>query len=91
MSGASLSLFSRRYLTSEISRQPALLNSENNLLDLLVHSIASYLPGPNFKVEASSSSAAGRCRNLVVIQLQKRLRVTDGESEGRDKGFSECK
>ena len=28
VSGASLSLFSRRYLTSEINKQPALLNSE---------------------------------------------------------------
>jgi hypothetical protein len=29
-SGASLSLFSSKYLTSEISRQPALLNSTRN-------------------------------------------------------------
>lgn len=40
-SGASLSLFSRRYLTSEIRRQPALLNSEwLPLSEIFVHGYA---------------------------------------------------
>ena len=62
MSGGSLSRFSSRYLTSDISKQPALLNSiiHHQLQD--DGGLIETIPVPSFKAEASSSSACCRFR-----------------------------
>ena len=70
VSGASLSLFSRRYLTSEMSRHPALLNSVKigrECRAACLH-FKRPVPGPSFRAAASSSSACGRCFNRVAIR-----------------------
>jgi len=62
VSGGSLSRFSSKYFTSDISKQPALLNSiiHHQLQD--DRGLIETIPVPSFKAEASSSSACCRFR-----------------------------
>ena len=73
MSGGSLSRFSSRYLTSDISKQPALLNSITVISHKTTGEPGKVIPVPNFKAEASSSSACCRFRkrDMGVREWQK--------------------
>lgn len=62
MSGGSLSRFSSRYLTSDINKQPALLNSIIRHQLWEAGELEKTIPVPSFKAEASSSSACCRFR-----------------------------
>ena len=81
VSGASLSLFSNRYFTSEMSKQPALLNSEQLTVSTeagIAHGSHRYSPGPSFNAAASSSSVCGLCRSRGVDM------AADGKEESRE-------